>query len=282
MITSSEKFSPKFAFCNEMFENRPLAEAWEFASLCGYRGVEISPYTISRETNYVTELRQSDRDRIRHEAESAGLQVIGLHWVLARTEGLYLTSPEESIRKKTSHYFGELTRLCADLGGRVMVLGSPVHRNLLPGVSREEAMDYAAKVLDPVLRTLEEHEVTIAVEPLAPKTSDFINTAAEAVRLIRMLDSPWVQLHLDVSAMSSESAPIPELIEEHASRLVHFHANDPNLQGPGFGKVDYVPIMAALKKIGYQGWISVEPFDFSPGAENLAADSIAYLKECME
>ncbi|MGD9128377.1 MAG: sugar phosphate isomerase/epimerase family protein [Planctomycetia bacterium] len=280
--TEAREFSAKFAFCNEMFGDRPLAEAWEFAAMCGYTGVEIAPFTISRETNYVTELRPSDRNRIRREAESAGLQVVGLHWLLAKTEGLYLTSPDLSIRKKTSLYFGELVRLCADLGGSVMVLGSPVQRNLLPGVTFSEALDYAAKVLDSVLRTLEDHEVTIAIEPLEPKSSDFINTVAEAVQLIELVDSPWVQLQLDVHSMSYESTPIPELIRDHAWMATHFHANDSNLQGPGFGKINFVPILAALKEIDYQGWISVEPFDFSPGPEILAVDSIAYLKECMK
>ena len=271
----------KFAFCNEMFESQPIADAWAFAAQCGYTGVEIAPFTISKETNYVNELRTADRDRIRREAESVGLEVVGLHWLLAKTEGFYLTSPEELTRKKTSHYFGELVRLCGDLGGKIMVLGSPVQRNLLPGVSPSEAMDYAAKVLDPVLRSLEEHQVTIAVEPLGPSEGDFLNTAAEANQLIRLLDSPWVQLHLDVKAMSSEKIPIPELIEQNEATLAHFHANDPNLQGPGFGKTDFKPILAALKKIDYRGWVSVEPFDYSPGAENLAADSIAYMKECL-
>lgn len=271
----------KFAFCNEMFEKRPITEVWEFAAQCGYTGVEVAPFTISRDTVYVTELRSADRDRIRNEAESAGLEIVGLHWLLAKTEGFYLTSPEESTRKKTSHYFCELAQLCADLGGKIMVLGSPVQRNLLPGVSKKEAMDYAAKVLDPILKTLEKHEVTIAVEPLAPSESDFLNTAAEAAQLIRMLDSPWVQLHLDVKAMSSESIPIPELIEQNESILAHFHANDPNLQGPGFGEVDFIPILGTLKKIDYRGWISLEPFDYSPGAERLAADSIAYMKDCL-
>lgn len=271
----------KFAFCNEMFGDRSIADAWEFAAQCGYTGVEIAPFTISKETDDVTELHQPDRSRIRREAESAGLEIIGLHWLLAKTEGIYLTSPEESTRKKTGCYFGELVRLCADLGGKVMVLGSPVQRNLLPNVSSEEAMDNAAKVLDQVLRDLENHKVTLAIEPLSPMVGDFLTTAAEAVELIRMLDSPWVQLHLDVNAMSSESIPIPELIEQNASFLSHFHANDPNQQGPGFGKVDYTPIFAALKKIDYQGWISIEPFDYSPGAEKLAAESIEYMKDCL-
>ncbi len=80
--------------------------------------------------------------------------------------------------------------------------------------------------------------------------------------------------------MSSEGTPIPEIIEQHADLLEHFHTNDPNKLGPGFGELDFVPILAALEKVGYNGWLSVEVFDYSPGPETLARQSIEYLQRC--
>ena len=76
----------------------------------------------------------------------------------------------------------------------------------------------------------------------------------------------------EMKAMFSESTPIPELIRQNRSMLVHFHANDPNLQGPGFGDLDFVPILEALGEIDYQGWVSVEVFDYEPGVERLARE----------
>ena len=81
--------------------------------------------------------------------------------------------------------------------------------------------------------------------------------------------------------MSSEATPIPDLIRRHRDQLVHFHANDPNRQGPGFGELKFEPILAALEEINYSGWVSVEVFDYSPGVEQLARRSIEYLKECL-
>src|SRR5260221_5755945 len=87
-------------------------------------------------------------------------------------------------------------------------------------------------------------------------------------------------MHQDVKAMSSESIPFPELIHRYAARTGHFHANDPNKRGPGFGAVDFVPIFKALKDSGYRGWVSVEVFDYSPDPETIARESLRYMKEC--
>ncbi|MFH1266000.1 MAG: sugar phosphate isomerase/epimerase family protein, partial [Planctomycetota bacterium] len=154
-------------------------------------------------------------------------------------------------------------------------------RNLLPGVGRGEAMKYAADVIGNVLPTLEAKDVLLAMEPLSPGATDFLNTAADAVELVNRVDSPRCRLILDCNAMSTETKPIPRLIAENRSHLVHFHANDPNRQGPGFGELDFVPIFRALGEIDYGGWVSVEVFDYTPGPERLARESIDYMRKCL-
>jgi sugar phosphate isomerase/epimerase len=208
------------------------------------------------------------------------LEVVGLHWLLAFTEGYYLTSPEAEVRRRTSEYLGELARLCRDLGGKVLVLGSPKQRNLLPGVTHDQGLEYAADVLCGVVPTLEDCGVVLAAEPLGPEEGDFLRTAELGVRLIRMVDSPRCRLHLDVKAMSTEQKPIVDIIRDSAPWIEHFHANDPNRRGPGMGNVDFRPIFAALREIDYQGWVSVEVFDYTPGVESLARDSIEYMRRC--
>ena len=268
----------KFAICNETFKDWPFEEAFAFAAECGYTGIEIAPFTIA---DYAADITPRKRAEVRRQADEAGLEIIGLHWLLAKTEGFYLTSPDEEVRHRTAEYLGELARLNADFGGKVLVCGSPQQRNLLPGVSRAEAMGYAADVFRRVLLVLEETDVVVALEPLGPDETDFLVTTPDAVELAEMIGSPQVRLHLDCKAMATESIPIADLIRQNGSLLAHFHANDANLQGPGFGRLDFIPILGALGQIDYTGWVSVEVFDYTPGIERLARQSILHMQQCL-
>jgi sugar phosphate isomerase/epimerase len=271
----------RYAICNEIFD----AEKWPWERVCafcremGYQGIEVAPFTIAPHASLIdAELRAA----MRKVAERMEVQIIGLHWLLANVASerqLYMTHPDREVRANTADYFVQLTRLCADLGGHVMVIGSPKARNLLPGVSRDEAMQYAREVFTPCLDLAAERGITLAIEPLGPKETDFLNTAADGVELIERVGHPNFRLHLDVKAMTSEATPIPKIIADCAKHLAHFHVNDPNLLGPGMGEVKYEPIIAALREAAYDGYLSVEVFDFSPGAEEIASRSIRYLKQ---
>ncbi len=69
-----------------------------------------------------------------------------------------------------------------------------------------------------------------------------------------------------------------QIIRSARDVLAHFHANDANRRGPGFGDTDFVPIAGALDEIGYRGFVSVEVFDFSPDPRTIASRSLEYLR----
>ena len=265
----------KFAICNEMFEGWKLEEAMAYVARTGYDAIEIAPFTMA---NYVTEVSAAERARLRETAARAGLAIAGIHWVLVKAEGMHLTHPETAVRARTSRYFGDLVDFCADLGGRIIVVGSPKQRSRLPGVTHEQGWAWAAEVFQPAVRRAEDRAVTLCLEPLAPAETDFINTAAEAIRFADQFASPHFKIILDAKAMCSEAKPLPETIRESWPHFAHFHANDRNLKGPGFGDVDFRPIAAALKELGYAGYVSVEVFNFEEGPEAIATRSLAYLR----
>lgn len=275
-LCGAQKPAPmRYSMCNETFKDWPQSKIFAFLAECGYAATEIAPFTIN---NSVTRISAKERTALRKEADKAGIRIVGLHWLLAKTEGLHLTSPSETIRADTSRYLCELARFCSDLGGDVMVFGSPKQRNVLPGMRRDRAMKCAAEVLLRAMPTLEKFGVLLALEPLSPRTTNFLTTAAEAVELAEMVDSPNCRLLLDCNAMSTEATPIPQLIRKYRSWLIHFHANDPNRRGPGMGDLDFAPIFEALREIEYRGWVSVEVFDLTPGPERLARESMQYMK----
>jgi sugar phosphate isomerase/epimerase len=268
----------RFAICNELFENWTFDRVCRFVKSIGYDGLELAPFTLAAR---ITDVKPEQRAELRRQATDEGVEIIALHWLLAKTEGLHLTSPDRSIRRQTTEYLVSLASACHDLGGSLMVFGSPKQRSLLPGVSPQQAFAWAADTFRQAMPRVAELGVQICMEPLAPSDTDFITTCHDAVRLIDEVGHPNFVLHLDVKGMCSETVPITELIRHYASRAAHFHANDANLRGPGFGDIDFVPIFQALRDARYDRWISVEVFDYKPDPETIARESIEYMRRCV-
>ncbi|MDA0282609.1 MAG: sugar phosphate isomerase/epimerase [Planctomycetota bacterium] len=270
----------KFAICQELYEGWEWERQCEFSASLGYTGLELAPFTLA---DRITDVSAEQRTTLKKQAEDHGLQIIGLHWLLAKTEGLHLTTSDARVRKATSDYLIELGHACADFGGSLMVFGSPFQRNLEEGMSTEQAMTNAVEVFKACLPSFADRGVSICMEPLTSKETDFVNTCAQAMQLIQMTGEPNFTLHQDVKAMiGAEEKPLPELIDEFKEHVGHFHVNDTNLLGPGMGETDYRPIIKALLDSKYDGWVSVEVFDYSPGAENIARKSIDYMKRIID
>ncbi|MBM3824724.1 MAG: sugar phosphate isomerase/epimerase [Verrucomicrobia bacterium] len=269
----------RFAICNEIFQGWKLEDSIPFAAQCGYDAVEIAPFTLAPK---VTDIPATQRSAIVELAKRNNIAISGIHWVLAQTTGLHLNHPDQEVRRRTSDYLGHLVDFCADLGGKFIVLGSPKQRQVLEGVSPRHAWDWASQTFGEAVKKAEEREVTLCLEPLAPSETNFINTAAESIQFIKQFHSPRAKIILDVKAMSSESTSIPQIIANSWPHFAYFHANDPNLKGPGFGKTDFHPIARALHTVGYQGYVSVEVFDFSEGPEAIAKRSLEYLRKTFD
>jgi sugar phosphate isomerase/epimerase len=269
----------RYAICNELFEGWPFDRVCRYVKSVGYDGLEVAPFTLAP---LITDVDAGQRAELKQQAADAGVEIIGLHWLLAKTEGFHLTSPDAAVRARTADYLVELARATRDLGGDLMVFGSPKQRSLSEGVSWDRAFDFATQTFRRAMPGVADCGVRICMEPLAPTETDFINTCEEGVRLMDAVSHPNFVLHLDVKAMSSESTPITDLIRRYIPRTGHFHANDPNMKGPGFGEVDFVPIFSALREAGYGGWVSVEVFDYTPDPETIASRSVEYMKRSAE
>ncbi len=265
----------KLAMCNEFCEGWPIERVFGLAAATGYDGVEIAPFTLCGDVRDLT--GEQRRDVVRA-ATASGVAVVGLHWLLVSPDGLYINHPDPEIRRETGAYFSALVQCCADMGGTKMVIGSPKQRNVFPGLTYDQAWDFTVALFEGVLPVAEACGVDLCIEPLAHTETDFITTAADGRRLCDALAHPRFRLHLDVKAMSAESGPVAATIRESAGYIGHFHANDANRGYPGAGDTAFEPIMAALTEVGYEEWVSVEVFDFSPGPEAIARESIRTLR----
>jgi len=266
----------KFGICSEIFKEWKIEKVFPFVREAGYQGLEVAPFTIA---DSVEKISTAERDRIKKFAQDSGVKIIGTHWLLVKPEGLSLSSRDGQLRKKTADYLSELVNFTADIGGDIMVFGSPKQRNIGEGQTYGEVKNNVKEALKKVLAACEKRGVFLCLEPLARTETTLINKAELAAELIEEFNNPYLKLHLDVNAMSDEAKSIPEIIRENRKHLKHFHVNDKNLGGPGFGDIDFAPIIGALKDIKYDGWLSVEVFDFTPGPEAIAKKSIEYLKK---
>jgi sugar phosphate isomerase/epimerase len=264
----------RFAICNETYQDEPLERVCEDVASCGYHGLEVAPFTLAEDPSTLTE---AEAKRVGDVIRAAGLDPVGFHWLLLAPKGLHLTTSDDAVRQKTVEFVQHLGRRCADMGGKVMVWGSPDQRNIGKN-DYEECFKRATDAVRAISEACGKVGVTVAMEPLSRSITDFLRNAEETIRLIEAVGHPACRLHLDVRAMSDEDKPIPQIIAESRKYIAHVHANDANSRGPGTGDVDFAPIIAALRDAGYDGYLSVEVFDYKPDARTIARESIEYLK----
>ncbi len=269
----------KFCVCNEMFPDLPLAEQFQIAAELGFDATEIAPFTINKS---VRNISTGARRQIRQLAEQTGVEVAGIHWLLVQTEGYHITDPDPDVRRRTTEYMQDLVRFGVEIGGQVQVVGSPQQRCVKPGVTHEQAWEWFQEAIIACAQVPGAEQFTTCLEPLAPGTqNDFIIHAEEARQMVREIDRSNVKVILDTYSGTRVEDDFPAEIRKTAALLGHFHCNDYNGRAPGWGDTDFVPIMRALLDINYQGYCSIEVFDFEPDPKEHATRGLATLKEAL-
>ena len=269
----------KFCICNEIFQDWSLAEQFQIAADIGFDAIEIAPFTID---SSVRNINARTRRQIRQLAEDTGVEIAGIHWLLAQTDGYHLTDPDPEVRRRTIQYMQDLVSFGGEIGGQVQVVGSPQQRSLKPGVTYEQAWEWFQEAIIACAEVSGAEQFTTCLEPLAPETqNNFIIHAGEARQMVREIGRPNVKVILDTYSGTHVEDDFPAEIRETGALLGHFHCNDYNKRAPGWGDTDFVPIMRALLDIQYQGYCSIEVFDFEPEPKEHAARGLATLKQAL-
>lgn len=271
----------RFAICNELFQDRPLADTCRQVRSLGYTGIEIAPFTLGPNA---IELTSEERTSLSRATREAGLDFVGLHWLLVGPAGLHATTADENTRRRTWNYIRSLIDLSADLAAgavdkeSVMVFGSPKQRSTVDGMSPSEAVKVFTDELAAVASHAEDRAVKILVEPLSPDQTDVVATLSEAVAIVKQIGSPAIQTMFDVHNAVREREPHSRLIREFAGFIRHVHVNEFDGREPGTGDYDFSGLLSTLSDVNYAGWISLEAFDFSRDPVEIADRSIRHLK----
>lgn len=272
----------QISLCNEVLRELDFPGQCTLAKALGYHGLELAPFTLGHQPHRLVGVRRTQLRRI---AQDHGLEITGLHYLLLAPEGLSITSRDEGVRTRTLDVMRRLIELCADLGGRILVHGSPKQRAIEPGDSRELALARAREAFAAIAKDAEQAGVTYCIEPLAPSETPLINTVEEAAAMVDAIGSPALRTMIDVCAAgNAESVALPELIERWlpSGKVAHIHLNDPNRRAPGQGRLRFGPILRALERQGYAGLAAVEPFVYQPDGPTAAARAIGYLQALLE
>jgi D-psicose/D-tagatose/L-ribulose 3-epimerase len=272
----------RHATCNEAFEKWDFAESCRTMKSLGYEGIEIAPFTLAEDPATVTAAR---RREVKDIISSEGLTFVGLHWLMVSPQGLHVTTPNTTLRETSWFHIRNLIDLCADLGPNgVMVFGSPKQRSAVDGLSPEEATWNFVDGLRSVAPQAEERGVKILIEALPLEQTDVILTLEEAVKHVNDIASPAVRTMFDTHNAVDEKEDHAALVDRYFDYIEHVHVNETDGSHcgwvkPGAKAYDFVPLLKTLKRRGYSKWISLEAFDFTPGAEKLARESIEYLNK---
>jgi len=272
----------RFALCNEVVRDLEFSAQCDFAQKAGYEGLEVAPFTLAENPHLIS---TAERQSLRRAASDAGIQITGLHWLLLAPKGLSITTAEAQVRNKTIEVMRRLVGLCADLGGKALIHGSPQQRNVGPNDDRQQAWKNACDCFAAAAAEAQSAGLVYCIEPLSTRDTNFINSVAEACECLKAINSPALQTMIDCCAAgTSEDSTIPELIDRWMPQgiIAHFHVNDPNRRGPGQGDLAFAPILAALKRHKYSGVVGVEPFDYVPDGPSSAARAIGYLRGVLE
>ena len=271
----------RFAICNELFQDRPFAEACRKVRALGYDGIELAPFTLADDPASLTSARRAE---VGAAIADAGLSFVGLHWLLAAPPGLHITAHDEAQRKKTWDYVYRLIDLCGELTGisrsqdSVIVFGSPKQRSSNGVLSAKECVAIWTHEMALAAPRAEAAGVALLVEALSPSQTDVVTSLAEATAMVEQIQSPAVQTMFDVHNAIDETEPHTELVRKFRRYIRHVHVNEMDGCEPGMGDYAFDVLLATLADLEYSGWVSVEAFDFSRDSYDVAARAISHLK----
>jgi sugar phosphate isomerase/epimerase len=240
-----------------------LADGFGRAAELGFDAVEIFPESAAA----------TNGDEVATLCASHGLRVAavgtGAGWVKHR---LRLTDADPAIRRRAIDFVAEIVALAARFGAPA-IIGSMQGR-AEEGVSREQAMRWLVEALNELGPRAELHGTPLLYEFLNRYETNLCNTVAESLALLDRLETANVRLLCDLFHMNIEEPDLAAALRRAGARVGHVHFADSNRRAAGLGHTNFDPVIAALREIGYAGYLSAEVLAL-PDAATAAAQTMA-------
>jgi sugar phosphate isomerase/epimerase len=196
----------------------------------------------------------------------------GAGWV---KHGLSLCHADEDVRHRARAFIASIVDAAGELGAPA-IIGSMQGRSGAD-VSRESALSMLADALGEIGARAARHAQPLLYEPLNRYETDLFNRQPEAAVFIEAKGLDTVKLLCDLFHMNIEEEDVAGAVVACGPRVGHVHWADSNRRAMGFGHTDPGPVVAALRAIQYEGWLSAEVFPL-PTASEAAARTIASLR----
>lgn len=239
-----------------------LAAGFAAAARHGFDAVEIFPAAAN-----AVPIGQTRALMEKHSLKIAAIGT-GAGWVKHK---LRLTDPDPAIRARAREFIFGIINLAGYLGAPT-IIGSMQGR-WEGAVTREQALDWLAEELKALSERAAAHQQVLLYEPLNRYETNLFNRNADAVEFLTRRELKNVQLLCDLFHMNLEEADLPASLRATGTRVGHVHFADSNRRAIGFGHTDAAPIVAALRDIGYAGYLSAEILPL-PDSETAAAQTI--------
>jgi sugar phosphate isomerase/epimerase len=234
-----------------------LAEGCARAAELGFDAVEVFPRSAEDlDARELKSLLQAHRLKLAAIGTGAG-------WVVSK---LRLTDPDRGIRRTARDFAGALIDLAGGFGAPA-ILGSMQGRWDPPG-TRDQALAWLGEALEQLAPRAHALGVPLLLEPLNRYETNLLNRVDDALAFLANLRTQNVKLLCDLFHMNIEEANIAEALLRAGPKLGHVHLADSNRQAAGFGHTDMASVAAALRTIGFTGFLSAEilPLPDGPAA----------------
>jgi sugar phosphate isomerase/epimerase len=247
----------------------PLDVAFAKARSTGFDAVELFlPGPDAVPTQEILELA---------ETFSIGIAAVGTGAGMVK-HGLSLTDPDSARRLAARGFLESMIRFAGELGAPA-ILGSMQGRHG-GNVPRNQALAWLAESLQEAGSLALRYHVPFLYEPLNRYETNLIHRLEEAKGWLEGEGITNVLLLADLFHMNIEEGSIPAAIRAVGQKIGHVHFADSNRHAMGFGHTDAGPAIAALREVGYTGYLSAEIFPL-PDAESAAAQTITTLKRIL-